>query len=105
MPYGLKVFDNLGAVRVDTSDRLFRVVSTTILGFTSDANNYTVNVSGMSTDGTWEVLLFPHAVFNFFNTPDAAIVSINNGSYTANFNVGFKISTSTVNFTAIVYRS
>ena len=105
MAYGLKVFDSFGAVRLDTTDRLFRVVSTTILGFTSDTNNYTVNVSGMSNDGTWEVLLFPHVSFNFYNSPEAAVVSYNSGSYDANFKVGFGPIGSTVNFTAIVYRS
>tara|TARA_R110001606_G_scaffold74779_1_gene173416 strand:- start:10281 stop:10598 length:318 start_codon:yes stop_codon:yes gene_type:complete len=105
MAYGLKVFDSFGAVRLDTTDRLFRVVSTTILGFTSDTNNYTVNVSGMSNDGTWEVLLFPHVSFNFYNSPEAAVVSYNSGSYDANFKVGFGPIGATVNFTAIVYRS
>tara|TARA_R110000765_G_scaffold358889_1_gene449173 strand:+ start:258 stop:575 length:318 start_codon:yes stop_codon:yes gene_type:complete len=105
MAYGLKVFDSFNAVRLDTTDRLFRVVSTTILGFTSDTNNYTVNVSGMSNDGTWEVLLFPHVSFNFFNSPEAAVVSYSSGSYDANFKIGYNPLGGTVNFTAIVYRS
>ena len=105
MAYGLKVLDGFGAVRLDTTDRLFRVVSTSILGFTSDTDNYTVNVSGMSNDGTWEVLLFPHVSFNFFNSPEAAVVSYSSGSYDANFKIGYNPLGGTVNFTAIVYRS
>lgn len=52
MAYGLKVFDGFGAARLDTTDREFRYVAL-YNGILNASSSVTINVTGLSTDGTW----------------------------------------------------
>jgi len=55
MAYGLRIFNASGVVRLDTTDRVARYVSHHT-GTLANGSSTTVAVSGLSDDGTWEML-------------------------------------------------
>jgi len=105
MAFGLQVRNASNQIRLDTTDRTFRLWSIATISTTADNTNLTVSVPGMRNDGTWEVLFQTGSTGNA-NMPTISLNSIYTNGYSVRVTTGFVFPAgSAVYFYATVFRS
>lgn len=80
MAYGLEVYDSLGNLRLSVTTRVPKYHSQ-YTGTVLASSIIYVNVTGLSTDGTWTIISFVDSMGSVIVTLEAGRLKIENPAY------------------------